>query len=110
MALGAFQSEACGANLQETLFVGSAVGEGSLSQRMMSSMHPEGPALAGISHSELAEGMELPEPFPGCIVFLNPDAAEARRLQNELTRRYPDSRLVPFTNPSGATTVEVFTR
>ncbi len=110
VALGAFRSEACGADLQETLFVGNAVGEGSLLQRMMSSMHPQGPALAGISHSELTEGTELPEPSPGCIVFLNPDAAEARRLQNELTRRYPDGRLLPFTNPSDTTTVAVFTR
>ena len=110
VALGAFRSEACGAELQETLFVGNAVGEGSLLQNVMSSRHPQGPAPLGISHSELAEGRELPESPPGCIVFLNSDAAEARRLQEELTRRYPDGLLMPFTNPSGTTTVEVFTR
>lgn len=110
VALGAFRSEACGGDLQETLFVGSGVGEGSLLQQMISSMQPEGPALKGLNHSWLAEGMGLPEPSPPCVVFLNPDATEARRLQNEMTRRYPDGRLMTFTNPSGTTTVEVFSR
>ena len=44
VALGAFRSEACDADLQETIFVGNAVGEGSLLQQMISSMYPEGPA------------------------------------------------------------------
>ena len=79
-------------------------------QQMISSMHPEGPALKGVNHSWLAEGMGLPEPSPPCVVFLNPGATEARRLQNELTRRYPDGQLMTFTNPSGTTTVEVFSR
>ena len=110
VALGAFRSEACGAGLRDTLFVGNAVGEGSLLQQMMASLHPEEPGLRKINHSELAGGTELLEPPPGCVVFVNPDASEARRLQEELTRRYPDGRLLPFTNPSGTTTAAVFVR
>ena len=110
VALGAFRSEGCGGDLNGSLFVGNAVAEGSLFQRVISSLHPEGPALGGITHSRIAEGAGLPEPPPRCVVFLNSDAAEARRLQNELARQYPDGRLMPFANPSGTTTVEVFTR
>ena len=110
VALGAFRSEECGADLQETLFIGDGVAEGSLMQRVISSMHPEGPVLEGVNHSRLAEGMELPETSPPCVVFLNPGATEARWLQNELMRRYPDGQLMTFTNPSGTTAVEVFSR
>ena len=110
VALGAFRSGECGADVRETLFVGNGMAEGSLMQQMISSMHPEGPALKGVNHSRLAEERGLSQPSPPCVVFLNPDDSEARWLQNELTRRYPDGRLMPFTNPSGTTTVEVFTR
>lgn len=110
VALGAFRSEQCGADLQDTLFVGNSVGEGSLLRQMMSTIQPEGPALTGISHPELAEGAALPGPAPGCVVFVDPGAYEARRLQEELTRRYPEGQLAQFANPSGTTTVEIFTR
>ena len=108
VALGAFRSDACGADLQETLFVGDAVGDGSLLQKMLSSMHPDRPAPIGVSHSELAGGAQLPVPLPDCLVFLNPYAVEALRLQQELGRSYPDGRLLPFSNPSGTTTVATF--
>lgn len=110
VALGAFRSEACGSNLRQTLFVGNGVGDGSLLQQMMSSMDPGGPTPLGIDHADLAQTTALPEPFPGCVVFVNPDANDALRLQEELTRRYPDGQLLAFTNPSGTTTVELFVR
>ena len=110
VALGAFRSEACGADLHETLFVGNAVSEGSLLLQVLSSMYPDGPLPNRISHSELSDGAGLPDPLPDCVVFVNPRADDALQLQQELARRYPDGRLLPFTNPSGTTTVAVFSR
>ena len=56
VALGAFQSEACGNDVREALFVGDAVGEGSLMRQVLVSMDPEGPSPLGIDHSDLTEG------------------------------------------------------
>ncbi len=110
VALGAYHSNICGSDVQQTLFVGNAVGDGSLMQQIMASMDPEGPQPPGIDHADISQGTELPEPVPGCIVFINPGALEASMLQEELAQRYPDGQLVTFTNQSGTTTVEVFTR
>ncbi len=110
VALGAIRSEDCGGDFEQAAFVGNAMGEGSLMQRMLSSMYPDGPLPGRISHSELANGSGLPDPLPECLVFLNPNADDALRLQQELARRYPDGWLLPFTNPSGTTTVAIFAR
>ncbi len=110
VALGAFKSEECGGEFEQAAFVGNAMGEGSLMQRMLSSMYPDGPLPGIISHAELANGSGLPDPLVECFVFLNPYDDDALRLQQELARRYPEGWLLPFTNPSGATTVAIFAR
>ncbi len=110
VALGAFRSEECGGDFEKAAFVGNAVGEGSLMQQVLSSMYPDGALPGRISDSELAIGSGLPDPLPECFVFLNPYADDALRLQQELARRYPDGWLLPFTNPSGTTTVAIFAR
>ena len=108
VALGAFRSEYCDSDANGTVFVGQAVGEGSLLEQMLVSFDPDGPLPGRLNHDEVLPDMELPSPTPRCVVFINPGAPEADTLQEDLARRYPDGRVVAFSNPSGTTTVEIF--
>ena len=110
VALKAFMSDQCDGDADKTVFVGRATGEGSLMQQVLTSFHPDDPPLRQIDHHHLAEGTELPGPPPDCVVFINPDTQEARRLQDDLAHRYPEGRVVSFANPSNTTFVDVFTR
>ncbi len=108
VALGAFRSPPCGGDLSGTIFVGRAVGEGSLMKQVLDSFHPNGPSPSLLNHEEIQPNGLLARQPVRCVVFLEPDAPEIRPLQEELARRYPDGRMQSFTNPSGSTTVEVF--
>ena len=108
VALGAFRSDDCGGDPARTVFVGHAVGDGSLMQQVLHSMDPNGARPKGIDHLELSQGTALPDPMSTCVVFVNPDTAESHRLQEELAHRYPDGRSIAFSNPSGINTVEIF--
>ena len=110
VAMGAFRSQSCGGDLEGTVFVGRATGEGSLLWQMMSAFHPDEPLPRRLNHDEIAENGALPGPPARCVIFLNPGAREARTLQEHLARQYPDGRVLSFTNPSETTTVEIFTR
>ena len=108
VALGAFRAAPCDGDLSETVFVGSAVGEGSLMKQVLESFHPTASSFRLLSHDELRSG-SWPSGQPlRCAVFLEPESPEIRPLQEQLARRYPDGQLRPFANPSGTTTVEVF--
>ena len=108
VALGAFQSAPCDGNLAETVFVGRAVGEGSLMNQVLDSFHPNGPSFRLLNHDEFQPDTTLADRPVRCVVFLEPGSPEIRPLQERLARRYPDGRMQPFTNPSGTTTVYVF--
>ena len=110
VALGAFRSYECAGDTNGTVFVGHATGEGTLLRHMLAAFYPDGPLPRQSDYIDLAEGAELPDTPLKCVIFVNPDAPEAFRLQNELAGRYPDGRLTSFANPSGTTTVEVFSR
>ncbi len=111
VALGAFRSSSCGADVGGTVFVGRVVGEGSVLTKMLSAFSPREPLPRMVSHQDIASDMdmELPGPTPGCVVFINPSAPEARALQEDLTRRYAGGRIQTFANPAGNTAVEIFT-
>ena len=108
VALGAFRSQPCDGDLNGTVFIGPAVGEGSLMNQVVDSFRTEGPPMRGLNHSEIAPDLQLPDLPPRCIVFLDPYATEAVTLQERLTRQYPDGRISTFANPSGSTAVAVF--
>ena len=108
VALGAFRSTPCDGNPSETVFVGRAVGEGSLMQNVLNSFYPGGPAFRRLNHDEIQPEVALTGQPTRCVVFLEPGAPEIKPLQERLARRYPDGWLQTFTNPSGTTTVNVF--
>ncbi len=110
LALGAFRSDVCGADLENTIFVGEATGGGSLMRRLLASHYPDGPMPRSVDHSRLMAGEGLPGPSPHCVVFLDSHAPEAGGLQESLLHRYPDGRVELLVNPSKATSVEVFVR
>lgn len=110
VAMGAFRSQSCDGDLEGTVFVGRTTGEGSLLWQMISAFHPEEPLPRRMNHDEIAKSGALPGPPARCVVFVNPSAPEARTLQEHLARRYPDGRVMSFTNPSETTTVEIFAR
>ena len=108
VALGAFRSEYCVGDAGGTLFIGQAVGEGSLLKQTLSAFDPDGALPRRLNHDEVLPNVELPGDVPRCVVFINPDAPEALTLREGLARRYPDGRVVAFANPSGTTAVEIF--
>ena len=108
VAFGAFRSTSCGGDPSGTVFVGRAVGEGSLMKQMLDSFHPDEPRFRLIGHGEIRPDGGLTDQSLRCVVFLQPSAPEIRPLQEQLTRSYSDGRLQSFTNPSGTTTVHVF--
>ena len=108
VALGAYRTEQCSSDANGTLFVGQAVGEGSLMNQVLTVFDPDGPVPRQLNHEEATMRMELPYQGLRCVIFVNPGAPEARTLQEYLTRRYPGGRTITFTNPSGTTTVEIF--
>ena len=108
VALGAYRTEQCSSDANGTLFIGQAVGEGSLMNQVLTVFDPDGPVPRQLNHEEATMRMELPYQGLRCVIFVNPGAPEARTLQEYLTRRYPGGRTITFTNPSGTTTVEIF--
>ena len=111
VAIGAYRSEHCGSgDAGETVFVGQAVGEGSLLNRALSAFDPAAPLPRMFSYEDLVPGMDLAAEPPRCVVFVNQEAPEALTLQQDLARRYPDGRLLSFENPSQTTAVAVFAR
>ena len=109
VALGAFRSEYCGSDATSTVFVGQAIGEGSLLEQVLVAFNPDEPLPRRLNHDEVLPDMELPGHAPRCVVFVNPGAPEALMLQGDLARRYPDGQVVAFANPARTTTVEIFT-
>ena len=110
LALGVFRSDVCREDASRTVLVGHATGEGSLMHQMLTAFNPDGPLPHHVNHADLDRTMQLPGDAPRCVVFVNPGPPEARRLQEELARRYPDGRLLSMANPSDTTVVEVFSR
>ena len=108
VAMGAFRSEPCDSDANGTVFVGQAVGDGSLLKQALSAFHPGEPLPRRLNHDELVPGMAMPDGGLRCVVFVNPGAREALALQGDLARRYPEGQLLLFANPSGTTAVEVF--
>ncbi len=109
VAMGALQSEPCNGDLAGTVFVGPAVGDGSLMNQVLDSFHPDRPSFRFLNHNEIKPDSGLTGQPLRCVIFLEPSSPEIGPLQEQLARRYPDGRMQPFTNPSGTTTVEVFT-
>ena len=110
VALGAFRSAECAEDADRTVLVGQATGEGSLMRKVLTAFFPDRPIPGHLDHHDLASGRQIPEPPPKCVIFLNPHAPEAIRLQEELAHSYPDGRMKSFANSSGTTAVEIFTR
>ena len=110
VALGAFRSHHCASDIDGTIFVGHATGEGSLLTQVITAIDPEGPLPRRLNHDTISPDLELPGPPPRCVVFVNPGAPEARTLQEELARRYPEGRVVEFVNPAGTTSIQIFAR
>ena len=108
VALGAYRSEQCRSDVNGTLFVGQAVGEGSLLEQVLVSFAPGSQLPRRLNHDEVTQGMESPEPMPRCTIFVNPSDPKAQSLQESLSRRYPEGQIITFTNPSGTTAVEIF--
>ena len=108
VALGAFRSEYCDSDANETVFVGRDIGEGGLLKQMLASFYPNGPLPRLLNHDEFSPDMELPGDTLRCVVFVSPGEPEARTLQGDLARRYPEGRVVAVANPSGTTTVEIY--
>ena len=110
LAFGAFRSEACGTDMESTVFVGHATGEGSLMRQLLATFYPDGPVPRSADHDDLQTWEGLPGTPPRCVVFLNPDSIQARGLQESLQHQYPDGRIELLVNPSKTTSVEVFVR
>ena len=110
VALGAFHSKHCERDASGTIFVGQATGEGSLLKQMLTTFTPDATLPRRLNHAEVAQGAALPVDPPRCVVFVNPGAPEARALQDKLARQYPEGEIMEFVNPSGTTTVEIFTQ
>ena len=110
VALGAFRSDDCREDAIGTVFAGQATGAGSLMSQMLGAFYPNGPMPRQIYHHLLSDKAWLPEPPLRCVIFLNPGAPQASQLQDELARRYPEGRFSTFFNPSGITSVVVFSR
>ncbi len=110
VALGAFRSDDCGEDAIGTVFASQATGEGTLMLQVLGAFYPNGPIPRQIDHHLLSDKTALPEPPLRCVIFLYPGAPEAVELQDELARRYPEGRFSTFFNPSGITSVEVFSR
>ena len=108
VAVGAYRTEHCGGDAYGTVFVGRALGEGDLLYRVLSSFDPDGPLPLRLNQDGLASVPEPPDARLRCVVFLNPEAPETTSLQNDLARRYPEGRTIEFSNPSGATSVDIF--
>ena len=109
VAMGAFQSAPCHSDLAGTVFVGPAFGDGSLMKQVLDSFHPDRPSFRLLNHNEIKPDSALTGQPLRCVIFLQPDSPEIGPLQERLARRYPDGQIQTFTNPSGTTTVEVFT-
>ena len=110
VAVGAFRSAECSGDIEGTIFVGHATGEGSLMRQVLTAFSPDDPLPHQADYFDLAEGAGLPEVPLKCVIFVNPGVPDAYRLQDELARRYPEGRLSTFVNPSGTTAVEIFSR
>ena len=108
VALSAFRSEYCDSDVNDTVFVGQAIGEGGLLKQMLASFDPDGPLPRLLNHDEVSPDMELPGDAPRCVVFVSLSESEARTLQGDLARRYPEGRVVAVVNPSGTTAVEIY--
>ncbi len=110
VALGAFRSVHCGGDVSGTVFVGQSVGDGSLLTQALTAFDPDGPLPRRLNHGRIVATADLPAPPFGCVVFVNPAAPEARTLQSDLARRYPEGRLLDLSNPSRTTAVTIFVR
>ena len=108
VALGAYRSDHCISDVNRTLFVGKAVGDGSLMNQVLTVFDPDGPVPRRMNHDEATQGMELTNSPLRCVIFVNPVAPEVRTLQEGLAHRYPEGQIITFTNRSGTTTVEIF--
>ena len=108
VALGAYRSGHCISDVNRTLLVGQAVGDGSLMNQVLTVFDPDGPVPRRLNHDEAAQGTALTGPPLRCVIFINPGAPEVRTLQEDLAHRYPEGEIITFTNPSGTTTVEIF--
>ena len=108
VAVGAYGTEHCDSDAYGTVFVGRTLGEGDLLYRVLSSFDPDGPLPLRLNQDGLASVPEPPDARLRCVVFLNPEAPETTSLQNDLARRYPEGRTIEFSNPSGATSVDIF--
>ena len=110
VAVGAFRSQYCGGVVSDTVFVGQATGEGSLLTQVLTTFDPVGPLPRRLDHDRTLASASLPDPVPRCVVFVNPGSPDARPLREELARRYPDGRVLNFSNPSRTTSVRLFVR
>ena len=110
VALGALRSNYCGDSVDDAVFVGLATGEGSLLLQIMTAFYPDGPYPRSVDHAAIAQNLDLPTESARCVVFVNPGLPEARTLQEDLARQYPDGQVVTFANSSGTTAVQIFAR
>ena len=110
LAFAAFRSDACGADLETTVFAGRATGDGSLMQRLLATFYPDGPGHRYVEPSGLPAGEGIEGSPPRCVVFLDPGSAQSRELQQTLQHQYPDGRVELVVNPSKTSSVEVFVR
>ena len=108
VAIGAFRSQYCGGDVDGTVFVGRATGDGSLLTRVLTAFDPDNPLPLRLDYDDAAGNSKFSEPPQRCVVFVNPDYPGAQPLREELAQRYPDGRMLNFSNPSGTTSVGIF--
>ncbi len=110
VAVGAFRSQYCGGVVSDTVFVGQATGEGSLLTQVLTTFDPAGPLPRRLDHDGALAGASISDLPPRCVVYVNPGFPDALPLREELARRYPDGRVLNFSNPSRTTSVRIFVR
>ena len=107
VAIGAMRSEACEGEPDSLILVGRSTIP--LLKPALESYHPDGALPHLLDHSDVKSDVPLPADSPRCVIFLNPEDAEIQAFKQDLATRYPQGEFSIFSNPSGKTSVEVFT-